>query len=129
MNTKFYLCLKRTIKTICEIHSATLEYLLVDGEQSTDVAFTNLNSCKKLKVFHVSFAKLLNKTTLGKIAELINLESLTLRHTNIKEPGAFKYLFETGYFPKMKILHLEKCDSLNDDALTRIPTWYFSIFN
>jgi hypothetical protein len=74
---------------------------------------------------HISFAKLINKPTLEKIIELTYLESLTLRHTNITEPNAFKKFFETGYFPKMRILHLEKCDSLNDDALFYIPIWYY----
>ena len=95
----------------------------MDGEQSTDEAFKYIDLCKNLKVLHVSFAKLINKETLEKINKLNSLKSLTLRHTNIREPNAFKNFFEKGFFEKLKILHLEKCDSLNDDALRYLPIW------
>ena len=96
---------------------------MLDGEESTDKAFEKLDLCKNLKSLHISYAKQVTKTTLEKIAELNNLESLTLRHTNINDPGAFKNFFHQAYFPNMKILNLEKCDSITDEALFLLPFW------
>ncbi len=97
--------------------------MLIDGEQSTDEAFIKLDQCKKLKQIHISYAKLITKATLDKISLLVNLVSLTLRHTNLNKPGTFKRFFEKSFFPNMKILNLEKCDSIDDDALFYIPIW------
>ncbi|PNF15552.1 hypothetical protein B7P43_G16476 [Cryptotermes secundus] len=100
--------------------------LILDGEDLTDVAFSNLSNCVRLQELEVSFCdQMTNKGLLKGIGSLQQLHSLHLKKGhNLTARGLSMFLHRPA-MACMVCLNLSECSSLDDYGLERIANRYW----
>jgi len=106
-----------SIDTLLRLRKSTLKVLILDGEDLSDNAFSNLSGCDKLEEFDLSFAENLGSSVLKEISKLTKLKRLKYSRGKLLMKNDFKSAFNLKNLSSLVNIDFSECNNFDDEGL------------
>ena len=105
------------IDMLLRLRKGSLKVLVLDGEDLSDNAFSNLSSCDKLEEFDLSFAENLGSRVLNELSHLKKLKRLRYSRGKLLTKHDFIAAFGTKNLSCLTDIDFSECNNFDDEGL------------
>ena len=109
-----------SIDMLLRLRKGSLKVLVLDGEDLSDNAFSNLSSCDKLEEFDLSFAENLGSRVLKQISNLTKLKRLRYSRGKLLTKNDFIAAFDTKNLSGLTDIDFSECNNFDDEGLVSV---------